>query len=106
MLFRSGNALKFTERGAVLLKLSFDGPSSQLRALVEDTGIGIPKEKIARLFDKFTQADTSITRRFGGSGLGLAISKHLVELMGGSIQVQSAYLEGSVFRISIPWRLP
>ncbi len=101
-----GNALKFTERGAVMLRFNFNPKARSLEASIEDTGIGIPEEKIARLFDKFTQADTSITRRFGGSGLGLAISKHLVELMGGTIKVQSSYLEGSVFRVSIPWRIP
>ena len=101
-----GNALKFTERGAVRLHLRFNSATHRLEAMVEDTGIGIPKEKLTGLFDKFTQVDTSITRRFGGSGLGLAISKNLVELMGGTIRVESDYMEGSVFRISIPWRTP
>jgi len=101
-----GNALKFTERGAVRMHMGFNPETQRLEAMVEDTGIGIQKEKLGKLFDKFTQVDTSITRRFGGSGLGLAISKNLVELMGGSIHVESAYFEGSVFRISIPWRMP
>ncbi|MBL0313079.1 MAG: PAS domain S-box protein [Holophagaceae bacterium] len=101
-----GNALKFTERGAVRLHLGFNAATHCLEAAVEDTGIGIPKEKLGGVFDKFTQVDTSITRRFGGSGLGLAISKNLVELMGGTIRVESDYREGSVFRISIPWRKP
>ena len=101
-----GNALKFTERGAVRLHMGFNSATHRLEAMVEDTGIGIHKEKLEKLFDKFTQADTSITRRFGGSGLGLAISKTLVELMGGTIHVESAHLEGSVFRLSIPWRSP
>ncbi len=101
-----GNALKFTERGSVRLRLGFDVRSHRLEATVEDTGIGIPEEKLGNLFVKFTQVDTSITRRFGGSGLGLTISKSLVELMGGTIRVESAYLEGSIFKISIPWRSP
>ncbi|MBL0209826.1 MAG: PAS domain S-box protein [Holophagaceae bacterium] len=101
-----GNALKFTERGAVRLHMGFNPAARRLEAVVEDTGIGIHREKLGKLFDKFTQVDTSITRRFGGSGLGLAISKNLVELMGGTIQVESAYLEGSVFKMSIPWRFP
>ena len=101
-----GNALKFTERGAVRLHMGFNPVTYRLEAMVEDTGIGIHKEKLEKLFDKFTQADTSITRRFGGSGLGLAISKNLLELMGGTIRVESAHLEGSVFRLSIPWRSP
>lgn len=101
-----GNALKFTERGAVRLHMGFNPVTHRLEAMVEDTGIGIHKEKLEKLFDKFTQADTSITRRFGGSGLGLAISKNLLELMGGTIRVESAHLEGSVFRLSIPWRSP
>ena len=101
-----GNALKFTERGAVRLHMGFNAEAGRLDAMVEDTGIGIAGEKLAGVFDKFTQVDTSITRRFGGSGLGLAISKHLVELMGGTIRVESIYREGSVFRFSIPWRMP
>ena len=101
-----GNALKFTERGAVRLHMSFNPMTHRLEAMVQDTGIGIPKEKLGKLFNKFTQVDTSTTRRFGGSGLGLAISKNLVELMGGMIQVESVHREGSVFRLSIPWRSP
>ena len=101
-----GNALKFTERGAVRLHMGFNPAAHRLESVVEDTGIGIHEEKLGKLFDKFSQADTSITRRFGGSGLGLAIAKNLVELMGGTIQVESSYLEGSVFRLSIPWRKP
>ncbi len=101
-----GNGLKFTERGAVRLHVGYNAVAHGLEATIEDTGIGIPEEKLGNLFDKFTQVDTSITRRFGGTGLGLTITKTLVELMGGTIQVESSYLEGSIFRISIPWRLP
>ncbi len=101
-----GNAMKFTERGAVRLNLAFNARGHRLDISVKDTGIGIPEEKLENLFDKFTQVDTSITRRFGGSGLGLTISKDLVALMGGTIRVESSYLEGSVFYVSIPWRSP
>jgi PAS domain S-box-containing protein len=101
-----GNAIKFTERGAVRLHMGFNPATHYLEARVEDTGIGIHPDKLGKLFDKFTQADTSVTRRFGGTGLGLTISKKLVELMGGTINAESAYMEGSVFRISIPWRWP
>ena len=101
-----GNALKFTERGAVMLRLEFDVPARRLNVSAEDTGIGIPPEKMGRLFDKFTQVDASITRRYGGTGLGLAISKQLVALMGGDLGVTSVHFEGSVFHFSIPVREP
>src|SRR3984885_3420101 len=83
-----GNAIKFTESGVVTLRVASDANPSiptALRFTVTDTGIGIPGEKLARVFERFTQADSSTTRRFGGSGLGLTISKRLVELMGGQI---------------------
>ena len=87
-----GNAVKFTETGSVTVEVAtvaVDGDASILRLEVTDTGIGISDEARQRLFQKFSQADTSITRRFGGTGLGLAISQQLVELMGGSIDVSS-----------------
>ena len=92
-----GNAIKFTESGEVSLRVTPDGDSSvptALRFTISDTGIGIPSEKLGRVFERFTQADSSTTRRFGGSGLGLTISKRLVELMGGRIWVESAVGEG------------
>jgi signal transduction histidine kinase len=87
-----GNAIKFTQSGEVSLRVDLDANPSvptALRFTVSDTGIGIPNEKLARVFERFTQADSSTTRRFGGSGLGLTISKRLVELMGGRIWVES-----------------
>jgi signal transduction histidine kinase len=78
-----GNAVKFTDRGHVLVTVeceSDDGKNCRMRMQVTDTGVGIPKDKIGHLFEKFTQADTSTTRRYGGTGLGLAICKQLVEL--------------------------
>jgi len=94
------NALKFTERGAVRLRLAKTGEdanSVDLRFEVSDTGIGIPPGLEDGIFDSFTQADGSTTRRFGGTGLGLAISRQLVELMGGAIGVRSRPGEGSTF---------
>lgn len=97
-----GNAVKFTERGKVRLLVSAAGDGSLLRFEVHDTGIGIAPEHLPRLFSSFTQADASISRRFGGSGLGLAISKKLVVRMGGTIGVQSALGQGSVFWFELP----
>ncbi len=81
-----GNAIKFTERGKVTVKVEcagLSGPNATLRFSVEDTGIGVPADKLGLIFEKFTQADGSMTRRYGGTGLGLTIVKQLVELMGG-----------------------
>ncbi len=100
-----GNAIKFTERGAVSVQVkpaSGEHGQSLLRFEVADTGIGVPELVKARLFEKFTQADTSVTRRFGGTGLGLAICKQLVELMGGTIGVSSTMGVGSVFWFELP----
>ena len=99
------NAVKFTDRGHVVVTVECeadDGKTCRMRMAVTDTGVGIPKDKTAQLFDKFTQADTSNTRRYGGTGLGLAICKQLVELMGGSIQVESRVAHGSQFRFTLP----
>jgi PAS domain S-box-containing protein len=94
------NAVKFTERGEVALAvrlLTRENDRQQLEFSISDTGIGIPWEKVDKLFQPFTQADGSTTRRFGGTGLGLSISKQLVELMGGVIRCESTPDKGSVF---------
>lgn len=95
-----GNAIKFTHQGFV--DVSLVTARNRLEIEVRDSGIGIDNERIEHLFSPFIQADTSITRNYGGTGLGLAITKHLVELMGGSIKVNSKLGEGSLFTISIP----
>ena len=95
-----GNAIKFTERGGVVLRVSpveISGTSVMLRFSVRDTGIGLTGEQQARLFSAFSQADTSTTRRYGGTGLGLAISKSLVEMMHGQISCESKAGQGSEF---------
>jgi len=101
-----GNALKFAETGGVTLrvfKLDGDAGHQFVRFEVVDTGIGIAREALPRLFQSFTQADSSTSRRFGGTGLGLAISKQLVELMGGAIGAQSEPGRGSTFWFTLPF---
>jgi signal transduction histidine kinase/DNA-binding response OmpR family regulator len=102
------NALKFTERGEVVLRVEMvrrDETREQLRFTVSDTGIGIPPEQHAKIFDAFTQADASTTRRFGGTGLGLAITTQLVSLMGGRIWVESEVGHGSKFYCELPFQV-
>jgi PAS domain S-box-containing protein len=105
-----GNAIKFTDQGGVVLKVSCvknelppvgNNPTVRVFFAISDTGIGIPPEKLDRLFKPFSQLDTSATRRRGGTGLGLIISKRLCELMGGAISVESKPNQGSTFRFSI-----
>jgi PAS domain S-box-containing protein len=103
-----GNAIKFTETGNVSLKVTMEGDgcrATDLKFLVSDTGIGISPDKLPLVFERFSQADSSTTRRFGGSGLGLTISRRLVELMGGAISAQSAVDKGSVFQFSVPFEV-
>jgi signal transduction histidine kinase/DNA-binding response OmpR family regulator len=101
----TANALKFTASGQVRIQVQCSGlagETARMRVSVIDTGIGIPSDKIGSLFQKFVQADASTTRRYGGSGLGLAICKQLVELMGGSLAVESRVGEGSTFWFELP----
>ena len=103
-----GNAVKFTERGTVTIGVTLvrAGDRDMLRWRVTDTGIGLASEQIRRLFEPFSQADNSTTRRFGGTGLGLAISKRLAEAMGGEIGVDSRIGSGSSFWFTTPARAP
>ncbi len=101
------NALKFTEQGGVLITLASRpkaaaGQSTTLEVRVRDSGIGIPPEKIATLFDAFTQAESSTSRRFGGTGIGLTICRRLVTAMRGRIEVESEIGRGTIFEVSIP----
>lgn len=95
------NAVKFTRTGGVVLKVYQPRPGS-VSLFVEDTGIGISADRIEKIFEPFTQADSSTTRRFGGTGLGTTIARQLVELMGGQISVTSTPGSGSVFRVDLP----
>jgi len=97
-----GNAIKFTEAGGVKLQISHDPDSQSVLVEVSDSGIGMNAKQQATIFDAFTQADSSITRRFGGTGLGLSISRKLAEALGGSIEVESEAGRGSTFRVSVP----
>ncbi len=96
-----GNALKFTERGSVSMRLLPAEEEGQLHFMVEDTGIGISTDELSRIFEPFTQADTSTTRRFGGTGLGTTIARELVELMGGRIWAESEVGKGSTFHFTV-----
>jgi len=98
-----GNAIKFTDSGEVNVHISAEKTDDPviLKIVVKDTGIGISEENQKKLFKAFTQADQSISRKYGGTGLGLSISRQLVEMMKGSIQVQSKFNEGSVFTVII-----
>jgi two-component system, sensor histidine kinase and response regulator len=95
-----GNAIKFTNRGEIVIEVKRDAETSThatLRFLVSDTGVGIPKDRLELIFERFMQVDSSTTRKYGGTGLGLAISKQLAEMMGGKIGVESELGRGSTF---------
>ena len=105
-----GNAIKFTHRGRVdvvvrCAQQKTDQASNSVKALmvlaVRDTGIGIPADKLDLVFEKFTQADGSMTRRYGGTGLGLTLVKQLVEIMGGTLDVESREGVGSTFTVTL-----
>jgi len=103
-----GNAVKFTDRGEVALRVTTEtreGTHVVLHFTIRDTGIGIAPEKQAKIFESFTQADASTTRQFGGSGLGLTITSRLVELMGGRIWLESVPGAGSTFHITLPFEV-
>ncbi len=105
----TGNAVKFTEKGHILIEAECKNKNENqcnFFLKVSDTGIGVPKELQQCIFDKFSQADESTTRKFGGTGLGLAISRHLIEIMGGIIGVKSAPGKGSTFffRLELPFK--
>lgn len=100
-----GNAIKFTEKGEVRIRVACldpQGPEPRIQCEISDTGIGMTEEQMARLFQPFQQADTSITRRFGGTGLGLSISYRLAKALGGEITVRSTPGQGSIFTVTLP----
>ena len=104
-----GNAIKFTDRGHVRLRVGVLSETTEriiIFVAIEDTGIGVPADRLKQLFRSFSQVDASTTRQFGGTGLGLAISKQLVELMGGEIGVESAAGRGSSFWFRVPLLKP
>ena len=105
MLNLAGNAAKFTENGRITLRLHASGPTHVVFE-VQDTGIGMDADTMARLFQPFVQADSSITREYGGTGLGLVVTKQLVSSMGGTVSVSSAPGTGSTFTIMLRRRMP
>jgi signal transduction histidine kinase/DNA-binding response OmpR family regulator/HPt (histidine-containing phosphotransfer) domain-containing protein len=101
-----GNAVKFTQEGEVELRVTAEpmtGGRMAVKFIVRDTGVGIPKDRFHRLFQRFSQVDESTTRQFGGTGLGLAISQRLANLMGGEISVESEEGKGSTFTLAVPF---
>ncbi len=100
-----GNAIKFTKTGEIVISISRVGAGlERLKMAVSDTGPGISESKLGRLFQAFSQSDSSVARHYGGTGLGLAISKRLAELMGGTVGVESEVNRGSVFWLEIPYK--
>jgi len=103
----AGNAIKFTQKGIINIKatvLKKEGKNTFVEFSVKDTGIGIPQDKLEYIFERFSQAASNTTRKYGGTGLGLSISKQLVELQGGKLSVHSKLKEGSVFSFYIPYK--
>jgi PAS domain S-box-containing protein len=100
------NAAKFTENGEITLLVARSAPDDEIHFTVRDTGIGLTGEQMSRLFEVFSQADASTTRKFGGTGLGLAITRRFARLMGGDVVVESAPGEGSAFTVRLPARVP
>jgi signal transduction histidine kinase len=98
-----GNAIKFTEKGGVILTVRdhLDNRPGHLQFVVSDAGIGIPPDKLSAVFEDFTQAESSTTRRFGGTGLGLGICRRLVNRMGGDLVVENVFGEGSTFTFDV-----
>ena len=100
------NAIKFTHKGSVTILIDsreLDKTTTQLTFIISDTGIGISKDKIERIFERYEQADASINNKFGGTGLGLSISKKIIELMNGSIEIKSKLNKGTKFTVCIPF---
>jgi signal transduction histidine kinase/CheY-like chemotaxis protein len=104
-----GNAVKFTEKGTITLTVERQPQTAPgvdtIRLSVADTGIGIAEDKLDVIFDKFTQADSSINRKYGGTGLGLAIAKSFVEMMDGTLTVESIYGQGTIFTVELPLKV-
>jgi len=109
-----GNAIKFTEKGEIFIRVNKTADMHYREGKkwvgisidVQDSGIGIPEEKLSKIFESFTQADSSTTRRYGGTGLGLTISRSLAELMGGTLGANSKAGKGSVFSLQLPLEIP
>lgn len=104
----TGNAIKFTEKGNVFVKIGLkeiDAETANIEAKIEDTGIGIPEDRLDKIFESFTQAESDTTRKYGGTGLGLTISKELVQLQQGQIKVKSKKGEGSTFSFTLPYKI-
>ena len=104
----AGNAIKFTEEGEIVIRAETEKEEDSsviLHFIVSDTGIGIPPDKVEKIFEEFSQADGSTTRKYGGTGLGLSISRQLVEMMGGRIWVESELGKGSTFHFTVRFRL-
>jgi len=101
-----GNAMKFTQEGSITINIGFLNDENQLRISVTDTGIGMTEDDINNIFKPFSQADNSISRKFGGTGLGLCISKQLAQKMGGDISVESTKGKGSTFTVLIDVGIP